>query len=532
MPQKGGATLPKDVSVSSTPTDPTNPTTAKPQPSKPPTLLNLDRIGEEQKEKACQFAADWLVGTVLGKQPETPPRESLGDFAEAIVMGAFVTVKRGDVLRGCCGVLGKPMTLGAAIGSAAAKTAKEDQRMAAVSASELPYLDLDVTLLGPFQKVNAQGSDRMNAIEIGKHGLMIRRGEQSGLLLPSVATERRWDAEQFLHAVCQKANLPISAWEHADTQLFTFDGTPMGAPLKKYLPETLNSFVPSVLNGEVLNSYTRIVGQNIVAFCSGGTPSYVIPELPDATVNGVVLSLQWYADGEKKDLQQGNLVQVSFRPGVPLQSTLYQMSQQAAQMFRVRGFSGHLQVGITVGIDPAMHGYGMKADLEGINPVDRGLVISDPRHCGLAFNPEEDVEKLREKLREILPISSRDASVHSMQIVSTMPRIISVSGPQAALASGQRPPAVAGKFYPGEDAARRAMVGTLFKDEAPSQVDPLAIMVPHAGIKYSGKTAAKAWWSVENLGKKPIIVISPKHTADGVNWSACPLNRCRVRKSP
>jgi AmmeMemoRadiSam system radical SAM enzyme/AmmeMemoRadiSam system protein B/AmmeMemoRadiSam system protein A len=511
----------KDNIVSQTPTQPDAP---QPQPNAPPQLLNLEKIAPAQQQKVCEFASEWLMASVRGEEPAATPAEALGDFADAIVMGAFVTVKRGDLLRGCCGVLGKPMPVGSCVGSAAIKTAKEDRRMAPISACELPYLDLDVTLLGGFEKVNVDGSDRIGAVEIGKRGLMIQRGKQSGLLLPSVAVERGWNAEQFLHAVCQKAGLPIGAWEQADTQLFTFLGKSMGVPLGRFVPEDHNSFVAPPVSVEALTQYTRVVGQNIAAFSSGGTPSYVIPGLPDATVNAVVMGLQWQSDGEDSPMQQGNLIQVSYRPGVPLQSTLYQMSQQAAEMFRQRGFAGKMQVGLTIGFDPAMHGYGPKADLEGLNTVDRGILISDSRHCGLGFDPGATADETRNRLRELLPISSRDAALHSLQIVSTMPKVVCVSGPQAVSASGIRPPAVAGKFYPAEDAARRAMVGTLFKEDAPETSSPLAIMVPHAGIKYSGKVATRVWRSLENPEARTMIVISPKHTPDGVNWSVCPFD--------
>lgn len=515
----------KDNIVSQTPAQPDAP---QPRPNKPPQLLNLEKIASAQQQKLCAFAAEWLIASVKGEKTTATPADALGDFADAMVMGAFVTLKRGDLLRGCCGVLGKPMTVGGSVGAAAVKTANEDTRMAPISPCELPYLDLDVTLLGGFEKVNVEGSDRIAAVEIGKRGLMIQRGKQNGLLLPSVAVERGWNAEQFLHAVCQKAGLPIGAWEQADTQLFTFLGKSMGAPLGRFVPEDHNPFVTPALSVEALTQYTRVVGQNIAAFSSGGTPSYVIPGLPDATVNALVMALQWQSEGEDSPMQQGNLIQVSYRPGVPLQSTLYQMSQQAAEMFRQRGFSGKMQVGLTIGFDPAMHGYGPKADLEGLNTVDRGILISDPRHCGLGYDPGASADETRQRLRELLPISSRDAALHSVQVLSTMPKVVCVSGPQPVPASGVRPPAVAGKFYPAEDAARRAVVGTLFKEEAPETSSPLAIMVPHAGIKYSGKIAARVWRSVENLESRKMIVISPKHTPDGVNWSVCPFETWRL----
>src|SRR5690606_28519398 len=121
--------------------------------------------------------------------------------------------------------------------------------------------------------------------------------------------------------------------------------------------------------------------------------------------------------------------------------TLYQMCQQAAQRFYEQRFNGRLNIGLTVGFDPAMHGYGSRADLAGIDAAERALVISDARHCGFAFDPQKSPEELRALLRHNLPIGSRDAAVHSVHVLSTLPRVISVATPPPVMARGMRPPA-------------------------------------------------------------------------------------------
>ncbi len=63
----------------------------------------------------------------------------LGNLSDMVVHGIFVTLKRGEHLRGCCGVLGKPMALGMATSQAAFRTATEDARLAPISPSELRY---------------------------------------------------------------------------------------------------------------------------------------------------------------------------------------------------------------------------------------------------------------------------------------------------------------------------------------------------------------------------------------------------------
>ncbi len=496
----------------------------------PPKPLKIDGLSRDQRSLILKLAANAVAQTVTG-QALKAPEEALGEFPKSIVMGVFVTLKRGDILRGCCGVLGQPMALGPAISSAAIRTAKDDQRMAPISPCELPFLALDVTLLGPFKKIEAKGSQRADAVIVGKHGLMIQRGQKSGLLLPSVAVERNWDARRFLQGLCAKAGLPPSAWESEEASVMTFDGETISCAMADQLPINLPNAIAAPLTAEHVSAYAQIAGTNIVAILTGGTPSYVIPHLPDTTVNAIVLSLQWgpIDDPENSDqTRQGSALQVSFRPGVPLQSTLYQMCQQAAELFYKQRFNGQLQVGLTLGFDPSMHGFGTKAELAGVDTSTRALVISDPSHCGFAFDPARDIEELRTILRRSLPISSRDAGVHSLHVLSTMPNVISVSGPSPIAGSGIRPPAVAGKFYPAEDAARRALIAKVSDSDQPKQYEPHAILVPHAGLKYSGGVASRVWRSVAGLEGRTLVIVSPKHTGVGVNWSVCPFERWQV----
>jgi AmmeMemoRadiSam system protein B/AmmeMemoRadiSam system protein A len=489
--------------------------------------LRLDRITAAQRELCLRIAANSLGGVVTGQAIAAPP-ETLGEFTKSIVSGAFVTLKRGDVLRACCGVLGKPMPVGAAISSAAVRSARDDQRAAAISPCELPFLTIEVTLLGPFYKVEASGEARANAIEVGKHGVTIERGQASSLLLPSVAVERGWDARQLLCALCSKAKLPTDAWQKEDAVLRIFEGAHIEGQLRDLLPEQLPTAHPAPLSMDQLVAYAQVVGQNISALLRGGTPSYVIPELPDLTVNALVLSMHWSQDGKslietQAETFQANAIQVSFRPGIALQSNLFQMSQHAANTLSQQQISGQLKIGLTLGFDPAMHGYGKAADLSGIDGKQRGLVISDPRHCGLAFDPEKTAEELRDELRTQLPVGSRDGAVHTVQCLTTLPQIICVTTPKPLVAEGARAPAVAGNFYPAEDAARRALVDSLCKSTVQKQ-KTLSAVVPHAGLKYSGKIAALVWQSIEIETGRTIVVVSPKHTAQGVNWAVCPCS--------
>ena len=64
-------------------------------------------------------------------------------------------------------------------------------------------LNYEISVLSPFIHVM-----NIKEIEIGKHGLLIKKGHREGLLLPQVATEQGWDLNTFLQHTCLKAGLP------------------------------------------------------------------------------------------------------------------------------------------------------------------------------------------------------------------------------------------------------------------------------------------------------------------------------------
>ena len=60
-------------------------------------------------------------------------------------------------------------------------------------------------------------------VVVGRHGLMIKRDDGTGLLLPDVAVRYGWDREEFLRGVCSKAGLPETAWRGDDAELYAFE---------------------------------------------------------------------------------------------------------------------------------------------------------------------------------------------------------------------------------------------------------------------------------------------------------------------
>ncbi|HET7746803.1 MAG TPA: AmmeMemoRadiSam system protein A [Vicinamibacteria bacterium] len=146
------------------------------------------------------------------------PRSTSDDPALDEPRGAFVTLRRrsdGD-LRGCVGIVEPRLPLREAVPDAAEAAAFRDRRFSPVQAHELDALSVQVSVLGPLQPAAPE------EVEVGVHGLVVRRGAQAGLLLPQVAVEQGWDREAFLSHTCRKAGLDIASWRSASCSVYVF----------------------------------------------------------------------------------------------------------------------------------------------------------------------------------------------------------------------------------------------------------------------------------------------------------------------
>ena len=138
--------------------------------------------------------------------------------------GVFVTLNKYGELRGCIGYPYPIFKLKDAIIDAAISAAVNDPRFPQVTKEEFTDIVIELTILTTPQVLKVKPKDLPEQIEIGKHGLIVKKGIYQGLLLPQVATEYNWSAEEFLCQTCWKAGLPQDAWLEKDTEVSTFEG--------------------------------------------------------------------------------------------------------------------------------------------------------------------------------------------------------------------------------------------------------------------------------------------------------------------
>ena len=130
--------------------------------------------------------------------------------------GAFVTLHKDHALRGCIGRFEPNEPLYKVVQQMAIASSTEDYRFSAVEPKEIDKLDIEISVLTPMRKISS-----IDEIEMGRHGVYIKKGARGGTFLPQVAKETGWTKEEFLgHCAQDKAGLGWDGWKDADIYIY------------------------------------------------------------------------------------------------------------------------------------------------------------------------------------------------------------------------------------------------------------------------------------------------------------------------
>ncbi len=171
-------------------------------------------LSKEEKSLLIDIVLQAIKARLDGKVMLAPPGLSPALLEEK---GAFVTLKKRGRLRGCIGYIEARKPLWQAVAELAVASAFSDHRFPPLVEDELRNLSVEISVLTPLREI-VDASE----ISVGTHGLYLRRGLNSGLLLPQVAVEHKWDRETFLAETCRKAGLPPDSWRSNQTQKYCF----------------------------------------------------------------------------------------------------------------------------------------------------------------------------------------------------------------------------------------------------------------------------------------------------------------------
>ncbi len=177
-------------------------------------MSETPELNAELQQKLLYIARETIQQYILFRQK---PEFSVDEPELHQQLGAFVTLKTHGRLRGCIGHVQGVKPLYQTIIEMAIAASTQDPRFAPVAKDELQDIHIEISVMSPLRMI-----DHPEEIEVGVHGILMKQGFQSGLLLPQVATEYHWNRQTFLEHTCLKAGLSSTAWKHPDTEIYVF----------------------------------------------------------------------------------------------------------------------------------------------------------------------------------------------------------------------------------------------------------------------------------------------------------------------
>lgn len=178
-------------------------------------------LSEEEGKFLVKLARESIETFIKERRKLEVPEDTPTTLKEE--MGAFVTLNKDGLLRGCIGYPEPIAPLVNAVIDVAISAAVNDPRFSPVSVDELNDLAVEVSVLTKPELIEVkQPEEYIDKIKIGNDGLIIERGPYKGLLLPQVAVEWEWNVEEFLYNTCVKAGLTADCWLYPDVKIYKF----------------------------------------------------------------------------------------------------------------------------------------------------------------------------------------------------------------------------------------------------------------------------------------------------------------------
>ncbi|PJA20493.1 MAG: TIGR00296 family protein [Candidatus Diapherotrites archaeon CG_4_10_14_0_2_um_filter_31_5] len=125
-------------------------------------------------------------------------------------------------LRGCIGFPFPVMPLWNAVIDTSVSAAFKDPRFNPLKIEELDKVKLEISVLSVPEEIKEKKELILKKIKIGENGLIIKMHGNSGLLLPQVATEWKYNSKEFLEQTCVKAGLDKQDWKKKECKILKF----------------------------------------------------------------------------------------------------------------------------------------------------------------------------------------------------------------------------------------------------------------------------------------------------------------------
>ncbi len=173
-----------------------------------------ENLSSDEKKRLLEIARE-AIESYVNKGQKIGLKETNPKLRQK--RGVFVTLTKNGRLRGCIGYIQAIKPVSEAVRDMAIEAAINDPRFTPLQKEELDKIEIEISVLSPLKKIK-----EASEIKVGRDGILIKKGFNSGLLLPQVATENNWDKEEFLRHTCYKAGLSADAWK-AGAEIYIFD---------------------------------------------------------------------------------------------------------------------------------------------------------------------------------------------------------------------------------------------------------------------------------------------------------------------
>ncbi|MDO4558275.1 MAG: AMMECR1 domain-containing protein [Planctomycetia bacterium] len=207
-------------------------------------LISLSGLPDLTREER------WNLLLTVARRIQMAIRRQNSSFAELgglrnwPLFGASVSLKRCDNSRLRCGMASGLQTgeLWNHLNQAALLVATADPRFPKLRTDELSRLRLEIWLFAHPEPVYAMGDSLVDSIDVRRHGLIVHREGNTGLLFPGMVRDAGWDAREALTHVCTRARLPGNSWLERETQIEVFESTVIEGDMRKYLEDDEDEF--------------------------------------------------------------------------------------------------------------------------------------------------------------------------------------------------------------------------------------------------------------------------------------------------
>ncbi len=194
-----------DSSRRGTPRDESTPESSKAEFSN--SQVSSSEFSNDERAQLLHLAHESILSALEHRDISLDPPTA--HFAQP--RGVFTSLYLRGGLRGCIGYVLPISPVYRAVADTARAAAFQDARFPHITLPDAYDLEIELSILSPPQPIAP------DAIEIGRHGLLITMVGLRGLLLPQVPIEHHWDRTTFLEQTCRKAGLPFDAWQNGAT---------------------------------------------------------------------------------------------------------------------------------------------------------------------------------------------------------------------------------------------------------------------------------------------------------------------------